>query len=248
MLYIGTAGWSIPRPVGERFAGEGSHLERYARVFRCAEINSTFKHEHRASTYARWAAATPPGFRFAVKLPHDITHASKLRGVVAPIERFLADIAGLGDRLGPLLVQLPASFALAPRVVDTFFAVLRRRFGGAVVCEPRHADWFGPVAERLFARYRIGRVGADPARVAGAGQPGGWLGDEATRGLAYFRWHGAPVVYRSSYPPERIAHWAAELKAWNERCDCWCVFDNTASGAAAPNALALAALSAAELR
>ena len=177
MVHIGTAGWTIPRAVAERFPAEGSSLERYSRVLSCSEINSTFKHEHRPSTYARWAATTPPGFRFAVKLPHGITHARKLVGTIDLLQRFLGDIAVLGDRLGPLLVQLPASFALAPRVVDTFFAVLRRRFEGSVVCEPRHVDWFGPAAERIYLRYRIGRVGAEPARVAGAEQPGGWLGD-----------------------------------------------------------------------
>src|SRR4051812_37700427 len=110
MVYIGTAGWTIPRPVAERFPAEGSSLERYAHVLSGSEINSTFKHEHRTSTYARWAATTPPGFRFAVKLPHGITHARRLVGSVDLLERFLGDIAALGDRLGPLLVQLPASF------------------------------------------------------------------------------------------------------------------------------------------
>jgi len=242
MVYIGTAGWAIPRPVAERFPADGSCLARYSVVLPCSEINSTFRHEHRPSTYARWAATTPPGFRFAVKLPHGITHARRLVGATDPLERFLGDVAGLGDRLGPLLVQLPGSFAFAPRVVDTFFAVLRRRFRGSIVCEPRHPDWFGPAAERIYQRYRIGRVGADPARVIGADRPGGWLGDAAARGVAYFRWHGSPVVYRSSYPGKHLARWASVVREWSQRCDCWCVFDNTASGAAAANALDLAAL------
>lgn len=239
-VFIGTAGWSIPRPVADRFPGTDSWLERYARVLRCAEINSSFKHDHRPATYARWAAATPPGFRFSVKLPHAITHDRRLEGVVELLERFLGGVSELGDRLGPLLVQLPASVAIAPRIANTFFAVLRRRFEGTIVFEPRHADWFGKSAELLCARYRIGRVGADPARVPGAELPGGWLGDAEKRGVAYLRWHGSPVVYRSSYSTERIAQWASDMGAWRERCDCWCVFDNTASGAAAQNALELA--------
>ena len=239
MVSIGTAGWAIPRQVAERFPGAGSHLERYAQVFGCAEINSSFRHDHRPSTYARWAAAAPPAFRFSVKLPQAITHVARLEKIVEPLDRFLDGVRELGDRLGPLLVQLPASFALAPRVADTFFAVLRRRFDGTVVCEPRHPDWFGAAAERLYVRYRVGRVGADPARVPGAELPGGWLGDGDRRGTAYFRWHGSPQVYRSSYAPERLAQWAVELEAWRTRCDCWCVFDNTTSGAAAQDALAL---------
>lgn len=236
---IGTAGWSIPRAVADRFDGPGAHLDRYARVFGAAEIDSSFKHEHRASTYARWAAATPPCFLFAVKLPHEVTHRRRLDDVAEPLDRFLGLVGELGDRLGPLLLQLPPSFGLDVGVVETFFGVLRRRFDGAVVCEPRHADWFTPAAERLLTGHRIGRVAADPARVPGAERPGGWLGDADRRGVAYFRQHGAPVVYRSSYAPERIAALASEVRAGSGRADVWCIFDNTASGAAAPNALEL---------
>ena len=239
-ISVGTAGWTIPRAAAERFPGAGSHLERYARVLRCAEINSSFRHAHRPATYARWAAATPPGFRFSVKLPEEITHRRRLENVVEPLARFLDEAGALGDRLGPLLVQLPGSLELAPRVAQTFFAVLRRRFDGFVVCEPRHASWFGTTADALFARHRIGRVAADPARVPQAERPGGWLGDADARGIAYFRWHGSPQVYRSSYSEECIARWAVEVRTWSERTDCWCVFDNTASGAATRNALRLA--------
>jgi uncharacterized protein YecE (DUF72 family) len=242
VIRIGTAGWAIPRAAAERFPAGGSHLERYAKIFNCAEINSSFRHAHRPATYARWAAATPPGFRFSVKLPEEITHRRRLAGVVEPLARFLDEAGALGDRLGPLLVQLPGSLALDPRVAQTFFAVLRRRFDGPVVCEPRHASWFGATAEALLARHRIGRVAADPARVPSAAQPGGWLGDAEARGVAYFRWHGSPRVYRSSYDDERIAGWAAEIREWHARADCWCVFDNTTSGAATPNALSLACL------
>ena len=237
---IGTAGWGIPRAVADRFAGSGSHLQRYAAVFACAEINSTFKHVHRASTWARWAASTPPGFRFSVKLPHAITHQARLFDTIDPLERFLGEIAGLGDRLGPLLVQLPGSLGFEPVVVDAFFASLRQRFEGAVVCEPRHADWFSPSADAVYTRHRIGRVGADPARVPGAERPGGWLGGAGRRGVAYFRWHGAPQIYRSSYADTQLAEWAREARRWSEGADCWCVFDNTTSGAAAANALELA--------
>jgi uncharacterized protein YecE (DUF72 family) len=223
--------------VAERFPGPGSYLERYARVFACVEINSTFKQTHRASTYARWAAATPAGFRFSAKLPHEITHLRRLEKVVAPLDRFLGEVTELGDRLGPLLVQFPGSLAFAPRVANTFFGVLRRRFAGAVVCEPRHAGWFGEAAERLFARYRISRAAADPARVPGAELPGGWLGDAGTRGVAYFRWHGSPDIYWSSYSAAQIERLASDLGRWSEHADGWCIFDNTASGAATPNAL-----------
>src|SRR3954466_16349985 len=103
--WIGTAGWSLPRAEQARFPGEGSHLERYARVFPCVEINSTFHRPHRASTLARWAAIAPSGFRFSLKMPRTITHDAKLVGTRARVEGFLADLTPLGPAADCLLVQ-----------------------------------------------------------------------------------------------------------------------------------------------
>src|SRR5687768_1118421 len=100
-MFIGTAGWSIPRAAGHRCDGDGTHLQRYARVFSCAEINSSFHRPHAAATYAKWAASTPPDFRFAVKLPKEITHIRKLLRIRTPLERFLEESAGLGAKRGP---------------------------------------------------------------------------------------------------------------------------------------------------
>jgi uncharacterized protein YecE (DUF72 family) len=107
--YIGTAGWSLPPAHQARFPGEGSHLERYARVFPAAEINSTFHRPHRASTFERWAASVPRGFRFSVKLPRAITHERKLAGTRELVDAFLDQLAPLRPRIGCLLVQLPPS-------------------------------------------------------------------------------------------------------------------------------------------
>src|SRR5581483_5485928 len=102
---IGTAGWAVTeRPVA---AEAGSHLERYARKLNAVEINSSFHRPHRTSTYARWAAATPADFRFAVKLPKAMTHERNLKDCGALLDRFMAEVAGLGEKLGVLLVQLP---------------------------------------------------------------------------------------------------------------------------------------------
>jgi len=119
-MRIGTAGWTISRETSPSFAGEGRHLQRYARVLDCAEINSSFHRSHRVEVYQRWATETPPGFRFAVKLPRSITHEGRLRRAREPLCRFLGEAAGLGDRLGVILVQLPPSFAFEARPVRTF--------------------------------------------------------------------------------------------------------------------------------
>jgi uncharacterized protein YecE (DUF72 family) len=238
---IGTAGWVIPKAVASGFPGEGSHMARYARVLSCAEINSSFHRSHRTEVYARWAAQTPPGFRFAVKLPRTITHDQRLRGTRALLTRFMAGASGLGDRLGVLLVQLPPSLAFETRPVRTFFELLAAQFGGPVVCEPRHATWFDAPADRLLMKLRVGRAAADPARLPAAATPGGWLGPagDGAGAVIYQRWHGSPRMYYSPYGDDWLQARAAELRRWPAGADCWCLFDNTASGAAASDALRL---------
>lgn len=240
---IGTAGWSIPRALAEGFPGDDSHLARYARVLHCAEINTSFHRSHRPEVYARWAAQTPPGFRFAVKVPRTITHDQRLRASHPALERFLAEVAGLGDRLGVLLVQLPPSLVFETRPVRTFFELLASKFAGAVVCEPRHATWFEPSADRLLVKLRVGRVAADPARFPAAAVPGGWLGPagDGVGAVVYHRWHGSPRTYYSAYGDDWLQARAQELKRWPEATDRWCIFDNTASGAALSDALRLRA-------
>lgn len=242
-LRVGTAAWSIPRAVAESFPGAGSHLTRYARVLNCAEINTSFYRSHRPEVYARWAAQTPAGFRFAVKLPRTITHDNRLRASRAALQRFMAEVAGLGDRLGVLLVQLPPSLVFEARPVRTFFGLLAGMFDGAVVCEPRHASWFEPAADRLLVKLRVGRVAADPARHSGAEVPGGWLGPagDGAGAVIYYRWHGSPRIYFSAYGDEWLQSRADELRRWPDTAERWCIFDNTASGAAASDALRLRA-------
>ena len=160
---IGTAGWSIPRAMAERFPGDGGHMARYARVLNCAEINTSFYRSHRPEVYARWAEQTPSGFRFSVKVPRTITHDHRLRASRAALTQFLAEVSGLGDRLGVLLVQLPPSLIFEARPVRTFFDLLASMFGGAVACEPRHATWFEPAADRLPQTPHAGRRPQPPA-------------------------------------------------------------------------------------
>lgn len=230
---IGTAGWSIARAEAGRFPAEGSGLERYAAVFGAAEINSSFHRPHRASTWERWGGSVSQDFRFSVKVPKWITHEAKLADCDEALATFLGEAGALGEKLAVLLVQLPPKLAFDPQVAARFFESLSRMSPALVACEPRHASWFEAEADALLESLRVARVAADPARHAGADQPGGW------RGLSYWRLHGSPVIYRSSYT-DRIAGYAAALRAEAEAGrETWCIFDNTASSAATDDALAL---------
>lgn len=233
-LRIGCAGWTIPKQYASSFPSSGSHLERYAQRFAVVEINSSFYRSHLRTTYERWAAAVPNYFFFAVKAPKEITHRLRLANAIGTLEGFLAQVVGLGNKLGPLLFQLPPSLGFDGEVVGSFLAVLRARFDGSVVCEPRHPDWFTARVEDLLMEFRISRVAADPLVVPAAADPGGW------NGLHYFRLHGSPRTYYSEYRADQLDRFAHRLACTGtNHHSVWCIFDNTAAGAAIANALAL---------
>ncbi len=229
--FVGTAGWAIPRAYRQYFPTAGSTLQRYAGIFPGVEINSTFHRHHRPDTYARWAASTPADFRFSLKLSKAVTHDRKLKDVEELLDEFMAGARLLGKKLGPILVQLPPSLAFDSELATAFFTTLRDRHPGAIVCEPRHPSWFAHDADGILKTNRIGRVAADPAVFPAGGSPGGWPEP------VYYRLHGSPRKYFSGYEEESIRHLALAVR--ETAGEVWCMFDNTAGGAAAGDALDL---------
>ena len=232
-LGVGCAGWSIPKQYADRFPAHGTHLERYARRLPVVEIDSSFRRWHRPSTYAHWANSVPEAFRFAVKMPKEIMHTRRLANAADALEEFLGGVQALGAKLGPLLVQLPPSFSFDARVTEPFFADLRHDYTGQVVCEPRHLSWFTEEAENFLRAMRVARAAVDPAITPEAAGPGGWSD------FGYYRLHGSPRMYYSSYDEGYLDKLAKELVASAGVRPTWCIFDNTALGAATANALGL---------
>lgn len=229
---VGCAGWSLPRALWPEFAATGTHLERYATRLNAVEINSSFYRPHQHATYVRWAASVPESFRFSVKVPKLITHQQRLRDCAGLLDDFLAQASGLGDKLGCLLVQLPPSLAFDAGTASTFLSDLRQRYKGPVALEPRHASWFDAPANALLNRWQVARVLADPVVHAAGRQPGGFAG------LLYVRLHGSPRMYYSAYAPDVLDALAGRLAlAAQSESGVWCIFDNTAEGAAPANAL-----------
>jgi uncharacterized protein YecE (DUF72 family) len=231
---VGCAGWSLPRDTWPEFPPEGSHLERYAARFNAVEINSSFYRPHQPATYTRWAATVPAHFRFCVKLPKAITHEQRLRNCNALLDTFMAQASCLGEKLGCLLVQLPPSLAFDPETAAAFLATLRQHHAGEVALEPRHASWFTSAADGLLKAMKVTRVLADPVLFDAASRPGGHSG------LVYVRLHGSPNMYYSAYAPDVLDALAVRLElAAASDASVWCIFDNTANGAAVPDALRL---------
>lgn len=231
---IGTAGWAIPAMDRPSFPEDGTALQRYSAVMPCLEVNSSFHRPHRRSTWERWAASVPDGFRFSAKIPKEISHIRRLVDATDLLTRFLGEAGGLDGKLAVILLQLPPSFAFDASVVSSFLAAASSLTDARVVCEPRHASWFTQEADALLVGHEVARVAADPARVPDAARPGGW------RGLTYRRLHGSPVMYKSAYGEERLRSYADEIEGdLAAGRPAWCMFDNTASSAALADALSL---------
>ena len=236
---IGCSGWSIPPAHAHLFGRGDSTLARYATRFNSTEINSSFYRAHQQATYARWAENVPDDFLFSVKVPKVITHELGLRNAGLALDEFLDQVAGLGRKLGGVLLQLPPSLVYNAHMAGIVFAMLRQRTSARIVVEPRHASWFSADAEAQFVRHAVARAGVDPAVVPDAatpGQAGAWR---------YWRWHGSPRVYYSQYGADRLAELEKDVKqASQPRVESWIIFDNTANGCATADALTMQTLMA----
>lgn len=233
VIRIGTAGWAIPRRVADEFPTEGTSLHRYASRFDAAEINRAFHRAHRPGTWRRWHDSVPDRFRFSVKLPSEITHSKKLLECNEELESFTEQVRILREKLAVILVQLPPKLQFDAAVAEEFFGRLHARCDAAIVCEPRHTSWFSREVNDRLESMRVARVAADPSICPEADRPGRWSG------IRYWRLHGSPVMYRSSYQG-RLNSYAEELRAASARGEeVWCIFDNTASSAATVDALTL---------
>lgn len=230
-IKVGIAGWSVPADM--RSAGQTavSHLTQYAARFQCVEINSSFYRPHRAATYERWAASVPPSFRFAAKVPRIITHEHGLIACGKEVASFCDSVAGLAAKLAVLLVQLPPSLEFNRRAAARVFSKLRDAAHARIVCEARHPSWFDAGVDRFFKDTGVTRVFADP-RIAGPNLP-----EAGQPAFSYLRLHGQPRMYYSAYSADCLRDLARQLEPAVSRNEAWCIFDNTAGGAAWPNAL-----------
>lgn len=223
--YIGTSSWSIPREYQQLFRNEGSHLERYCSLFNAVEINSAFYQDHQFDTYQRWRETVPEDFGFSVKLFKRFTHEQKLKCKRPELEFTLSQIYGLEEKWKVLLVQLPPKLELDLKVAENFFMDLRSLFHGHIVLEARNCTWAQSSALPLYHELGVSLCYADPERceapaaVRTAGE------------VVYYRYHGSPIIYRSSYSEGIIAGLARSLKSHiKSGTPSWCIFDNTTFG------------------
>lgn len=268
MIRVGISGW---RYAGWRgtFYPEGlvqrRELEYAAERMTTVEVNGSFYSLQRPSSWRRWAEAVPDDFVFSVKGPRFITHMKKLGDPEVPLANFFATgVLSLGDRLGPVLWQLPPHLGFHPLRLAAFFDALPRTTTQAAalavdlhesdrfvegpetttpaerelrhVLEVRHESFRTPDFCELLRQHGIGMVVADSA--------GTWpMFDEVTSDVVYVRLHGEEELYASGYTEESLARWAEKVRGWDAAgLDVFVYFDNDTRAHAPFDAMALAAL------
>lgn len=234
-VWIGISGWryqpwrGVFYPKGLR---QSEELAFAARHFASIELNGSFYSLQRASSYAAWRDATPPGFVFAVKGSRFITHMKRLRDVHTASANFWASgLLALGDKLGPILWQFPPTLAFDERFA-AFFASLPRTTSEARALaaehdrrvrdpfveagkelairhavEVRHPSFRTPAFVQLLREHSVGLVVADTASKFP-------YFEDVTADFVYLRLHGDTKLYESGYTAEAIAHWARRVQSF----------------------------------
>jgi uncharacterized protein YecE (DUF72 family) len=238
-IRIGVSGWRYTPWRGHFYPeklAQRRELEYASRRFPTLELNGSFYSLQRPSSYAQWAADTPPGFVFAIKGSRYITHMLRLKNIEAALANFFASgLFELGDKLGPFLWQFPANFAFDPALFESFFARLPRdteaaarlaqghdaRLEGRASLTPqvwlplrhavevRHGSFVDERFIELLRAYRIAWVVADT--------PEPWpLYEDLTADFVYMRLHGSTELYNSRYSDAELARWARAMAAWSD--------------------------------
>jgi uncharacterized protein YecE (DUF72 family) len=228
-LYAGTSGFSYPEWRGDFYPPDlkaEEMLAFYGRAFRTVELNNTFYRFPRAEHVAQWRQATPRGFRFAVKVNRVITHVQRLRDVAELVRVQLERTAGLEDRRGPLLFQLPPSVRRDLPLLRDFLAGLPPLLG---TIEFRHASWHTDEVYAVLDQHKMALaiMESDEDEPVPA-----FVGP-----FTYLRLH------RSAYPPEALEAWAARIREQLARGkDVYAYFTHEEGAPAPANARALARL------
>ncbi len=232
-LYIGTSGWGyrwqgVFYPEGLKSA---ERLGYYATRFNTTELNSSFYHFTMAKTITKWLSETPGSFKFAAKMHQEVTHKRRLVDVEEPLEKFMSRFLEMGERLGPILIQLPGSLHFDFGVVADFFRLLRGKYPDPVFAlEARHTSWFTDEAQELLQEHAITWV------ISSAGKRFPKL-ETTTTDTVYLRLHGDERLYFSAYTDEQLERYAFMVHDWLlDGKEVWVFFNNTIVGNAVLNA------------
>jgi uncharacterized protein YecE (DUF72 family) len=227
-IRIGTSGWTYShwKHVFYPLACPKSRwLEYYTEHFDTVELNATFYRLPKATTFEGWGRRTPDLFLWAVKASKYITHTKRLREPAEPLERFYSVTSALGEKLGPILFQLPPSLSFDEERFTGFCGCLSPSRRHAL--EVRHPSW---ISDRLFAILKAHNMAFCISDTAGR-YP---FHERVTADFIYIRLHGSKKLYASDYSEQELQAWAQKIRKWEK--DTYLYFDNDFEGYAVKNA------------
>ena len=245
-LFIGTSGWVYPHWEGifypDNLPGKDK-LKYFSQHFKTTEINSSFYHLPKPSTYQNWYIQTPEDFIFAVKASRFITHIKRLKDVQDAWKVFLQSALVLKEKLGPILFQFPPSFVASDENLKRLEKFLDLLKGQTSICdggltssislryafEFRHSSWCKEKIYKLLKKYNTAWVIADSPRYPRA--------EVVPADFVYIRMHGSKVLFSSKYTAQELKNLAQKIKKWQKAGkDVYCYFNNDAEGYAVTNA------------
>ena len=235
-IRIGCSGWNY-RHWRELFYPKGcpqrGWFDHYSSVFDTVELNTSFYRLPAPESFEKWRDQAPPDFRYAVKAPRFITHMKKLQDCSDPVDEFLGRARKLGDRIGPILYQLPPRWSFNQERLEEFIALLPTDLNH--VFEFRETSWITePVLDLLDAKG----IAFCVHDMQGSVTPR-WASGQ----IAYLRFHGGEGKYWGRYPDELLSGWANWIlsQARSGR-DVWAYFNNDIHAHAIDDALTLRAM------
>lgn len=235
-VHLGTCGWQYRDWRGRFYPSDlpqREWLEHYSARFQTVEVDNTFYRLPAAEVFAAWRERTPPGFCMALKTSRYLTHVKRLLDPGPPVQLFMERAGRLGDKLGPVLIQLPPTFKADPaRLADTLDRFPR---GVRLAFEPRHESWFTGTVEQVLADRDVAYCLADSR-----GRPAGPLWRTAR--WTYLRFHEGTGSPHPCYQPHTLREWAERLAAtWGAAGDAYVYFNNDPGGCAVRDAVRFAA-------
>ena len=231
--HIGTSGWHYEHWqhlfYPDKLA-KAKWLEFYARHFTTVELNNSFYRLPSEQAFAAWRDSSPANFTFAVKVSRFITHIKRLKNSEEPVDTFLTRAKILGEKLGPLLYQLPPNMHRSDDKLESFLSILPQ--GLKHVFEFRHESWLDDKVFEILRRYNVGLCVFD--------MPGLTCPLVATTDFAYIRFHGSTGLYSSCYSDDELAEWARRLASLPSKVKTvYAYFNNDAEAFAVRNAMTL---------
>jgi uncharacterized protein YecE (DUF72 family) len=241
-LIIGTSGWAYASWKGVFYPSDlpsRNYLEFYSREFPSTEVNYSFYHLPRPSTYEKWAAQVPDEFIFALKVSRFITHVRRLFDVEEAWTTFVQNALALGPHLGPILLQFPPSFRCDRKKLTAFLKMVRRPTAKShrlkLAFEFRHDSWFTHEIFSLMREHDAALCIADSPRYPRR--------DEVTADFVYLRFHGKTDLFASKYTEAELLEEAKKVTRYlRDRRDVYVYFNNDALGHAIANARTLTQL------